>query len=698
MMNIIHTTTNGNGNGNGNAASVRAEFSGEPIELTPRLGDSTAKYMKFCRKIEAETSDIKNTERIAITNKFRKDLIHNHLVPEEELALLFAQSVILDLVAQGWKLKVCEPKIFVYPPAFENETKDATKEIIRNTHLLGRDIQLNEKSVQDFIKGMQRRRLTLKGWHSIYSLMRDGEDLAEKLRLIGQINNENEKLEALSKTISPYLQFAAPDEMCEHTGLHLGDIWRYFRHTWINEYKSIPGRSVMILIRDAAAPNHPVIGIAALGSSVVQHKVRDKWIGWHPETLVDEIVENPDSQTAKWLLTSVDRLIADIYSRDLTGEKVFADEDIKKPTENIIKKLFEESDYAIKEHRKEPQRTKHNGQKNGKIPNDFWEKESQTFLYRSKRCKQLAKLFNIRRTFQESGFTRSNPKNLQSIFHNSKVKAAITQLVRMIKAEHVGVDMMDITVCGAIAPYNSLLGGKLVCMLLCSPEVTRYYARRYANQTSIIASAMKGEPVVRKPNLVLLCTTSLYGVGSSQYNRVKIPLKEIGIDSAASVAYKDLGHSYGFGTYHFSRTTVQLGSNLNSRKKEGRHVNSIFGEGVNPLMRKIRESLDFVGLNSDGLLQHGNKRVTYGIELATNFREILLGRESKPNYLIPQKKLIEQTPQIADYWRRRWLLQRINRPEVLEEVSKHLSSYPPSHGAIVPLEIKDEIQEIEFTF
>lgn len=697
-MGKIHTTNNGNGNGN--AASVRAEISGEPIELTPQLGNSTATYMEFCRQVQTETCGINGTERITATKTFRNDLVHNHLVTEEELALLFAKSVILDLIAQGWKLKVNEPKIFVYPPAFENETKDATKEIIRNTHLLGRDIQLNEKSVQEFIKGMQRRRLTLKGgWHSIYSLMRDGEDLAEKLRVIGQIDNETEKAKALSKTVSPYLQFAEPDEMCEYTGLRLGDIWRYFRHTWVNEYKSIPGRSVMILIRDAAAPNHPVIGIAALGSSVVQHKVRDKWIGWHPETLVEEIVENPNPQTAKWLLTSVERLIDSIYSKDLIDENFFTADDIKKPTEGIIERLFGESDYAIKEHRKEPQRTKHNVQKNGKIPNDFWEKESQTFLYRSKRCKQLAKLFGIRRAFQESGFTRSNAKNLSLIFHTSKVRAAIQQLVRMIKAEHVGVGMLDITVCGAIAPYNSLLGGKLVCMLLCSPEVTRYYAKRYANQTSIIASAMKGEPVVRKPNLVLLCTTSLYGVGSSQYNRVKIPLDEIGIDSGDSIVYKNLGHSYGFGTYHFSRSTVQLGSNLNSRKKDGRHVNSIFGEGVNPLMRKIRESLDFVGLNSDGLLQHGNKRVTYGIELARNFREVLLGRENKLDYLIPQNKPIEQTARIADYWRRRWLLPRINRPEILEVVSKHTSlTHPRSHGATVPLEIKDEIQEIDFSF
>lgn len=701
-MKAFYTTSNGNGSGDG--TSFIAELSGEPIELMPQLGDSTSKYVEFCRRLLTETYNVNNSERIAKANEFRKNLMPQSSVTEEELALLFAQSVILDLVAQGWKLKVCESKISVHPPAFGGESKNAVKEIIRNTHLVGRDIQLNEPSVTDFVRGMQRPRLSLNGgWTSIYSLMRDGADLAEKLRAIAQTGDEDERLKKMSETVSPYLQFVEPDKVCEHTGLRLGDIWRYFRHTWVNEYKSIPGRSVMILIRDAAAPKHPVIGIAALGSSVVQHRVRDIWIGWQPEKLADEIVENPTPQTAKWLLNSVERLIGDIYKDDLLGdirsknlinERFFTADDIKNPNAEIIINLFEESERAVEEHRREPQRIKHNAQKNGKIPNDFWEKEAQTSLYRSKRCKQLAKLFNIRRTFQESGFTSGNAKNLPLIFQSSKMKSAIQQLVRMIKSEHVGIDMLDITVCGAVAPYNSLLGGKLICMLLCSPEVTQYYAKRYGNQISIIASAMKGEPVVRKPKLVLLCTTSLYAVGSSQYNRVKIPLREIGIDSAESVVYKDLGHSHGFGTYHFSRQTVQLGSTLNSRKKEGRRVNSIFGEGVNPLMRKIRESLDFVGLDSEGLLQHGNKRVTYGIELATNFREILLGRAGKPDYLIPQKKTAEQTARIADYWRRRWLLQRIARPEILDEVAKHISSiHPPSHGAVVPLEIEGEVQD-----
>src|ERR1051326_5927238 len=110
--------------------------------------------------------------------------------------------------------------------------------------------------------------------------MRDGRDLGERLEAIVRNRDEGERLSLLQTTISPYIQFVEGDAVCGQTGLKLRDIWRYFRLTWVNEYKSVPGRSIMILIRDAAAPNHPVIGIAALGSSVVQQRIRDELIGW----------------------------------------------------------------------------------------------------------------------------------------------------------------------------------------------------------------------------------------------------------------------------------------------------------------------------------------------------------------------------------------------------------------------------------
>jgi hypothetical protein len=30
------------------------------------------------------------------------------------------------------------------------------------------------------------------------------------------------------------------------------DIWRYFRHTWTYQYTSVPGRTMMFLVRDQA--------------------------------------------------------------------------------------------------------------------------------------------------------------------------------------------------------------------------------------------------------------------------------------------------------------------------------------------------------------------------------------------------------------------------------------------------------------
>jgi hypothetical protein len=114
-------------------------------------------------------------------------------------------------------------------------------------------------------------------------------------------------------------------------------------------------------------------------------------------------------------------------------------------------------------------------------------------------------------------------------------------------------------------------------------------------------------------------------------------------------------------------------------------VNSIFGEGVNPLMRKIRDGLTKVGFPTDELLRHGNSRVVYCLPLAENFRDVLLGLSAKPKYLLPMTQLYDQTEKLADYWRRRWLTGRIRGAGILEQVAQHTLSYPVTHGARVVL-------------
>jgi hypothetical protein len=197
---------------------------------------------------------------------------------------------------------------------------------------------------------------------------------------------------------------------------------------------------------------------------------------------------------------------------------------------------------------------------------------------------------------------------------------------------------------------------------------------------------MKGRAVIRHPKLVLLGTTSLYGGGSSQYNRLAMPATALGGKPGKTLAYKEIGWSKAFGSFHLSRQTLAAVKTLVGRLNHARRVNSIFGEGVNPLMRKIRDGLSAAGLHGDDILNHGMPRIVYSVPLATNFREVLLSTEERPHYIAPQSRPHATTKAIAGFWRRRWLAGRICRDGILDSVASHTLDYPVRHGGIVPMQ------------
>src|SRR5439155_2404064 len=143
----------------------------------------------------------------------------------------------------------------------------------------------------------------------VFSVMRDGRDLADRLRQSRKLPPGPDRVAVLRSVVDPYVQIVDPHGMCEFTGLRLLDIWRYFRHTWNTAYLSTPGRKVWVLVRDRAAPNHPIIGIGALGSAIVQLAPRDRWIGWTSEVLLKSLREKPTAAWARWLHSSLKELI-----------------------------------------------------------------------------------------------------------------------------------------------------------------------------------------------------------------------------------------------------------------------------------------------------------------------------------------------------------------------------------------------------
>ena len=590
-------------------------------------------------------------------------------------------SILCDLRMHGWDLMLEGTEIFAVEAAAA-EDPGKRKSQVRDVLLIERDIQLAESPVRRFIQAMERPRIRGGEWKSVFSLMRDGRDLAIELEAALEEPIGEQRLDRLRTCIDPYLQIIEAHEKCEFTGLRLMDIWRYFRYTWSIPYNSTPGRKVFALVRDRAAKNHPIIGIGALGSAIVQLGDRDRWIGWTSDQVLAAMRESPNDKWSRWVASSLSTLIGSVRSSDVCRKAGIGAKQLRMPTRAGVNRLRLVASQARDLHRLYPQRARHKA--SGAHTKSDWLNESRTHLFRGKRATALAELLEARRRLIAAGFTgRATGKKLQTALESREAAQAIATILRYKKATSVGVNMMDITVCGAVAPYNLLLGGKLVSLLMASPELVAAYNRRYKRATSLIASGMAGRPVRRRPKLVLLCTTSLYDVAPSQYNRLRMPIASLGGRIGEHLTFTELGVTEGYGSYHFSKRTRELLEAVVARTRSGRVVNSIFGEGVNPKFRKLRGALDALGLPADELLQHGSPRRIYGVPLAENFREVLLGLSSTPDYIV--EPATSGVPQIAEYWRERWLQKRVERSETLNGVICHSLVYPIRHGARVPV-------------
>jgi hypothetical protein len=611
----------------------------------------------------------------------------------ERQALIAAGLVLTDLAIQGWELRSQRGLVQLRPPAQVSEDRAAEKARIRRQELVKRDAQLRQPPAQKFIQTKERSQLFNGKFVSIFSLMRDGRELAEGLRRArGAAGDDRGR--ALADVIDPYLQFVtSEDAVCSFTGLRLMDVWRYFRHTWSNQYTSVPGRSMAFLVRDRAASCHPVIGIGALSSPVMQIRERDAWIGWHPDTFLASVRERPTLEIAKWLTEIVDGAIAEIYVDDFVEDGVLTKRELAAPNERLIGQLRDISESEREAHHRYARGRDVKKSRPARPGPDWWVQQARTHLFKSKRALALATYLHLREALKTAFGRSPTAAKLAALVSTGAGGDVIRRILKKAKADRVGIAVADLTVCGAIQPYNAVLGGKLVAMLAASPEMVLEYRRRYAGAESEIASSIAGRAITRNPSLVLIGTTSLYGVGSSQYNRIKVPCDRLGGPAGETVRYEDLGHSEAFGTSQFSEETVEALVDLVQQSEGGQRVNSIFGEGVSPKMRKIRQGLDLLGLPSALLLRHHRRRIVYAVRLIKNLREHLLGIAKEPEYLFALEDGPAASAGIGAWWRERWLSGRIASDEVLATVQEHTLVRPVRHGArvVIPPSSKQKL-------
>lgn len=594
-----------------------------------------------------------------------------------------AVRVITDLARQRWSIRVtAEGIVQVRRPEYISANPNEEKGRIREQELIKRDEQLRKPAVRRFVKGMEKTALHRDNHVSIFSLFRDGRELANSLRIASKLE-PSKRAEQVRMAIDPYLQFVDESTICDHTQLRLKDIWRYFRHTWSNQYTSTPGRWLAFLVRDRARKFHPIMGIGAIGSPIIQIRERDTWIGWEPQSFLTAIEQAPEAQLGPWMWKIVDRAIAELFVDDFISESLLRHQDLTDPTPEAIAKLKRYAERQRTLHHRFVQQKEHKRHDNRR--DNQWRMRAQTHLFRSKRALTLAEMLRTRRTLTEFLGDRPTPVRIRTLINHSEGQRAVRTILRKAKADRVGIAMADITVCGAVEPYNQILGGKLVSMLAASPAVIAAYRSRYHEHESEIASSMAGRSIGRPADLVFLGTTSLYGIGSSQYNRLKLPAELLGGRSGEHIQFQKLGKSDAYGTSQFSGETVESLVALVQQTNNGQRVNSIFGEGVSPKLRKLREGLGLLGLPEGPLLQHGRQRIVYGVPLIRNLKEFLLGLEDTPEYLVDLEHPRRATAAIVRWWMERWLSNRITNDQVLERLERHAMVRPVRHGARVVL-------------
>ena len=632
------------------------------IPFRPKLeGEFRVRFYNAASEI-TDTASVVDIEKIANKEiKWVEDECRFNLDQRKKYRAVWL--LFRDLIRASWKACYREGVLYMSLPSLNGaDMRDTTspevKALLRSWMSESRHERL--VTYTDFINRMENPGANKLG---IDSLVADGDEL------VGRLEAAKKGKLSVTDAIKPYLQLVKENERDEFTGLKLSEIWRYFRLTWSTPAETTPGRTMQYLIRDAAHPMHAVMGIASLENCAVQITCRDDFIGWNQKAYIEKMLKN-DSVAARQsfsiLLGYISDGISGIDYSELctqatidnpTDEDIQALQDIAADAEQRRQQLLKDSlESEIEEEEKSEL---------GSIS-----KDTEKALYNRKRAEQLAKLLCAKKVITDLCNSELFDDLWMDFCKGEIGNSAIRTALVAQKTKHIGSSMMELNVCGAIPPYNEVLGGKLVALLAISPQVVYDYKERYANKSSEIASRLKGEPVCRPADLVYVGTTSLYYVGSSQYNRLKLPGSMF--ESDFDVVWKQLGTTIGFGTMHISKATTM--SLTEATTDDFNRINHVFGEGASPKMRlltmSIRELLESTNEDSKDFSKHAMSRIVYGACLAKNTFEYLMGTDQEPVYYTDMSDYKKGTDAIIRFWQNRWLGSRLNYEPIYERVRR----------------------------
>jgi hypothetical protein len=174
---------------------------------------------------------------------------------------------------------------------------------------------------------------------------------------------------------------------------------------------------------------------------------------------------------------------------------------------------------------------------------------------------------------------------------------------------------MDAYVLGAVPPYNTLLGGKLIATLARTREVVDAFDAKYRESVGVISRKRKNA------RLAAITTSSALG-RSSIYNRLKL---------GGRILFAPIGYTSGWGHFHISeplfRELRDYLKYVGDRYADGFK----FGQGPNWRLRVIRRALSLLGMDP-ALIRHGFPREVFFCPVATNALAFLRGDHKRVRY------------------------------------------------------------------
>lgn len=200
--------------------------------------------------------------------------------------------------------------------------------------------------------------------------------------------------------------------------------------------------------------------------------------------------------------------------------------------------------------------------------------------------------------------------------------------------------VLDAFVLGALPPYNLLLCGKLIALLVASDEVRNAFAKKYGGKISLITERrFNGD-------IALITTTSALG-RSSLYNRLSFQKR---------LLYQRVGFTRGMGDFHFNNGIYRHLWSYAMQNCQPTAKQEKWGKGFRNRRETVRKCLASLGLPA-GYLSNQVQREIFVVPLGPNCREFLRGEDDTLNYFNQPAEALFQ------WFRQRWLLPRAQRDQ-----------------------------------